>query len=87
MSSFGEEERGLAATTRAPAGTGPRGGTTTVTRRGWVKKNLWMPAELAEQLREKAFKHRTSEAEIVRSGLEQVLPLLGVVVAVVHVTG
>lgn len=50
---------------------GPRGGTTTITQRGWVKKNLWLPPGLSEQLREESFKQRTSEAELVRRGLER----------------
>lgn len=52
---------------------GPRGGTTTVTRSGWVKKNLWLPRELAQQLREEAFRLRVSEAELIRRGLEKLL--------------
>lgn len=48
---------------------GPRGGTTTVTRSGMVKKNLWIPREEAEALRQKAFEERRSEAEIIREGL------------------
>jgi hypothetical protein len=38
-----------------------------------VKKNLWMPPELAQQLRETAFRLRISEAELIRRGLEKVL--------------
>lgn len=52
---------------------GPRGGTTTVTRSGMVKKNLWIPREEAEALREKAFAERRSEAEIIREGLTLML--------------
>lgn len=52
---------------------GPRGGSTTVTRSGWVKKNLWMPRELAERLREEAFRLRVPEAELMRRGLERLL--------------
>lgn len=52
---------------------GPRGGTTTVTRSGWVKKNLWMPRELAERLREEAFRLRVPEAELMRRALERLL--------------
>ena len=59
-------------TTQGPP-TGPRGGTTTVTRTGMVKKNLWMPFETAEALREKAFDERRSEADIIREGLRHVL--------------
>lgn len=53
--------------------TGPRGGTTTVTASGLVKKNFWLPDELAENLREMAFRERTSEAEIMRNALRQFL--------------
>lgn len=74
MSSFNEDEPVAAAgDLTAPPGRGPRGGTTTVTRKGWVKKNLWMPPDLAEQLRETAFRLRISEAELIRRGLEKVL--------------
>lgn len=52
---------------------GPRGGTTTVTRSGMVKKNLWIPREEAEALRQKAFEERRSEADIIREGLELML--------------
>ena len=74
MNSFNEDEPTVAAgDLPAPPGRGPRGGTTTVTRRGWVKKNLWMPPELAEQLRQTAFRLRIPEAELIRRGLEKVL--------------
>lgn len=52
---------------------GPRGGTTTVTKSGMVKKNLWIPQDEAEALREKAFVERRSEADIIREGLRSVL--------------
>ena len=52
---------------------GPRGGTTTVTRSGMIKKNLWIPREEAEALRQKAFEERRSEAEIIREGLALML--------------
>ncbi|HEX6203739.1 MAG TPA: hypothetical protein VF100_12100 [Thermoanaerobaculia bacterium] len=52
---------------------GPRGGTTTVTRSGMIKKNLWIPREEAEALRQKAFEERRSEADIIREGLELML--------------
>jgi len=58
---------------RKPAKTGPRGGTTTITESGMVKKNLWIPAEVAEELRQRAFDERRSEADIIREGLELVL--------------
>jgi len=52
---------------------GPRGGTTTVTKSGMVKKNLWIPRDEAEALREKAYVERRSEADIIREGLRVVL--------------
>jgi hypothetical protein len=59
--------------TNHDAPTGPRGGTTTVTKSGMVKKNLWIPHDEAEALREKAFHERRSEADIIREGLRVVL--------------
>ena len=53
--------------------TGPRGGTTTVTASGLVKKNLWVSQEDAEALRRLAFEQHTSEAEIIREGIRRVL--------------
>lgn len=53
--------------------TGPRGGTTTVTESGMVKKNLWIPGEMAERLRRAAYEDHVSEAEIIRRGLELAL--------------
>lgn len=53
--------------------TGPRGGTTTISRRGWIKKNFWLPPELAEQLRDEAFRRRVSEADIFREALQRSL--------------
>lgn len=50
---------------------GPRGGTTTVTNSGMVKKNLWVPARLAEELRRRAYQERRAEAEIVREALRR----------------
>jgi len=48
---------------------GPRGGTTTVTKTGMVKKNLWVPFEMAEELRSIAYRERRSEADLIRAGL------------------
>lgn len=56
--------------------TGPRGGTTTVTESGMVKKNLWVPGEMAERLRRAAYEERVSEAHIMRRGLALVLEVL-----------
>jgi hypothetical protein len=48
---------------------GPKGGTTTLTASGMVKKNLWVTRSMAERLREEAYQRRTSEAEIIRQAL------------------
>lgn len=53
--------------------TGPRGGTTTRSDSGMVKKNLWIPADDAERLRVAAFEQRTTEAELMRQGITAVL--------------
>jgi hypothetical protein len=50
---------------------GPRGGRTTVTTSGMVKKNLWIPGALADELRQRAFEERRSEAEILREALRR----------------
>lgn len=50
---------------------GPRGGTTTITSGGMVKKNLWVPAALAEELRRRAFEERRAEADIIREALRR----------------
>jgi len=49
--------------------TGPRGGTTTVTESGLVKKNLWFPMEDAEWLRRVAYERHVSEADVIRLGI------------------
>lgn len=56
--------------------TGPRGGTSTRTETGLVKKNLWMPHDLAQRVRDTAFRRRVSEAEIIRAALAQYLSML-----------
>jgi hypothetical protein len=48
---------------------GPRGGTTTLTKSGMVRKNFWLPVDEAEELRLKAFQERRSEADIIRAAL------------------
>lgn len=53
--------------------TGPRGGTTTVTQSGMVKKNFWLDRKLAERVRALAFQHRLPEAEIFRRAIEHAL--------------
>lgn len=63
---------------------GPRGGKTTRTSTGLVKKNFWLPREMTEQLREAAFRMRVSEADLMRRALEQLLAKLVVVVAIIR---
>ena len=64
----------MTATSKAEAnghsGRGPRGGTTTFSSSGMVKKNLWVSRELAEMLRDAAYLLKTSEAEVMREALE-----------------
>lgn len=52
---------------------GPRGGKTTVTSTGMVRKTLWLNGDEAEALRGRAFKERRAEAEIVREALRAYL--------------
>lgn len=54
---------------------GPRGGETTINKRGMVRKSVWLHADEAKALRERAFREERSEAEILREGLRQVLGL------------
>lgn len=55
--------------------TGPRGGTTTVTSTGMIRKNLWISNEENEALRRRAFDERRSETQIIRAGLRRILDL------------
>jgi hypothetical protein len=48
---------------------GPRGGTTTRTPSGMMKKNFWLSIELAEELRQRAYEERRTESAIIREGL------------------
>lgn len=45
---------------------GPKGGVTTRSPSGMTKKNLWMPDEMAEELRRRAEEDGVSEAEVAR---------------------
>ena len=54
---------------------GPRGGETTVSKTGMLKKTLWLHPDEAEALRVKAFNERRTEADILREGLRRVLGL------------
>jgi hypothetical protein len=53
--------------------TGPRGGTTTVTSSGMIRKNLWISHRENEELRRRAFEDRQSETQIIRAGLRRIL--------------
>ena len=65
---------GQPSTEEAPR-TGPRGGTTTVTSSGMIRKNLWISHEENEALRRRAFDERQSETQIIREGLRRMLDL------------
>jgi hypothetical protein len=53
--------------------TGPRGGETTVSKSGMVRKTLWLHGDEAEALRLRAFNDRRPESEIVREALRAYL--------------
>jgi hypothetical protein len=55
--------------------TGPRGGETTVSKTGMIRKNVWLHPDEAEALRRRAFEERRTEAEILREGLRRILGL------------
>jgi hypothetical protein len=52
---------------------GPRGGTTTVSESGMVRKTIWLHEDEAEALRRRAFDERRGESEIVREALRRLL--------------
>jgi hypothetical protein len=52
---------------------GPRGGKTTMTETGLVRKTIYFHTDEAEILRLKAFEDRRSESEIVREALRKLL--------------
>jgi hypothetical protein len=54
-----------------PKRLGPRGGTTTVAKSGMVRMTLWLDADEAEALRERAFAQRRTKSELVREGLRR----------------
>ena len=51
--------------------TGPRGGKTTVSKRGLIRKTIWIHEDENEALRRAAFEERKTETEIVRELLRQ----------------
>jgi hypothetical protein len=63
----------MAKKTTARPSTGPRGGETTVSKSGMVRKTLWLHGDEAEALRERAFRERRAESEIVREALRKLL--------------
>ncbi len=52
---------------------GPRGGETTVSRSGMIRKTFWFHKDEADALRVKAFEDHCPEAEIVRAALRKYL--------------
>lgn len=54
---------------------GPKGGRTTRTRSGMVRKSLMLGSEEAQALRRAAFETERSEAEIVREAVRRLLGL------------
>jgi hypothetical protein len=52
---------------------GPRGGKTTVSASGMVRKTLWLHGDEAERLRERAYRERRAESEIMREALRRLL--------------
>jgi hypothetical protein len=54
---------------------GPRGGETTVSKLGMIRKTLWLHADEVESLRDKAYRERRTESDIIREGLRRVLGL------------
>jgi hypothetical protein len=51
--------------------TGPRGGKTTRTERGAVRKTFWLQEDVAEALRRRAFEEVRTETSIVDDALRQ----------------
>jgi len=52
---------------------GPRGGKTTVSASGMVRKTLWLHGDEAEALRERAYRDRRAESDIMREALRRLL--------------
>ena len=51
---------------KRPPKTGPRGGKTTISKRGLIRKTFWIHHDENEALRKAAFDRRTTQTEIVR---------------------
>jgi hypothetical protein len=52
---------------------GPRGGETTVTKSGMIRKTIWLHGDEAEALRDRAYRNRRTESELVREALRAYL--------------
>lgn len=87
MSARQNDERAKGSGRQGRGPSGPRGGKTTRTGRGGVKKNLWIPADLNEQLREEAFQRRVPEAELIRQALRMFLRMVVLAVLLQQVLG
>ncbi len=53
--------------------TGPRGGETTVSKSGMIRKTIWLHGDEAEALREKAYREHRAESDIMREALRRLL--------------
>ena len=51
--------------------TGPRGGKTTRTESGSVRKTYWLEEDVAEALRDRAYQERRTETSILHDALRQ----------------
>lgn len=67
--------RGEGGRSAKPRAHGPRGGTTTISESGMVRKNLWISWDENDALRSKAFAERRSETSVMREGLRRALGL------------
>jgi len=56
---------------------GMRGGTTTRSESGMVRKNFWLSEEMNEALRRKAYEERRTETDIIRDALSRLLGVDG----------
>jgi hypothetical protein len=54
---------------------GPRGGETTISKTGMIRKCIWLHPDEAEALRARAYHERRTESDILREGLRRVLEL------------
>ncbi len=54
---------------------GPRGGKTTISKSGLIRKTFWLHPDEEHALRHAAFNQRRSEAELVREALRRYFEL------------